>query len=96
MSIIIIGTHDIQDVTASSLHPGQIRVVGDYVDGSAATGVLLILYSLTNDSDVLYIAKQKEQNATVRLILFIIIGTLLPIIILCTMSCIKLHFPIQT
>lgn len=63
-----IGTHGIQNVTVNSSCPGQIRVTGDFVDGSTATGVFLIIYSLTNESDVLYITKQKEQNATVSLV----------------------------
>ena len=41
---------------------------GDFVDGSTATGVLLIIYSLTNDSDVHYIAKEKDQKS-VRILL---------------------------
>ena len=63
-SITTIGTHHIQNITASSPLPGQIRITGDFIDGSAATGlVLLIIYSLNNESDVLYIATQKtEQN----------------------------------
>ena len=38
--------------------------MGDFVDGSGATGVLWIVCSLTNDSDIqyLHVAKQKEQN----------------------------------
>ena len=37
--------------------------MGDFVDGSGATGVLWIVCSLTNDSDIqyLHVAKQKEQ-----------------------------------
>ena len=62
----ITGTHDIQNVTVSSPLPGQIRVTGDLVDGSNATGMLLILYSPTNVSHVHYIAKQTEQGDSVR------------------------------
>ena len=36
---------------------------GDFIDESTATGVFLIIYSLTNKSDVLYIAKEKEQES---------------------------------
>ena len=74
---IIIGTHDIQNVTVapSSLHPGQIRVTGDFVNGSTATGVLLIVYSLTNESDVHYVAKPKEQDVNVSYIVIITLFT---------------------
>ena len=58
----ITGTHDIQNVTVSSPLPGQIRVVGDFIDGSIETGVLLIIYSLTNKFDVYHIAKQAGGN----------------------------------
>ena len=58
-----IGTHDIQNVFASSLLLGQIRVTGDLIGGSTATGVFVIVYSLTNYSDVQYIAKQIEENS---------------------------------
>ena len=34
----ITGTHDIQNVTVSFPHPGEIRVAGDFVDSSTATG----------------------------------------------------------
>ena len=30
-------------------------MTGDFIDGSTATGLLIIIYSLTNDSDVHYI-----------------------------------------
>ena len=36
--------------------------MGDFVDGSTATGVLLIIYSLINESDIHYIAKQTYHN----------------------------------
>ena len=36
--------------------------MGGFVDGSTATEMLLIIYSLTNESDVYYIAKQAEGN----------------------------------
>ena len=35
--------------------PGEVRVTGDFINGSTATGLLIIIYSLTNDSDVHYI-----------------------------------------
>ena len=57
-----IGTHDIQNISVSSSQPGEVRVTGDFIDGSTATGVLLILYSLTNDSDIHYVIESYEQS----------------------------------
>ena len=67
----ITGTHDIQNVTVTSSPIGHIRVTGDFVDGSTATGALLIIYSLDNDSDVHYntIAKQAEDNIRIDMML---------------------------
>ena len=50
----LIGTHDIQNISVTSPHPGEVRVTGELIDGSTATGALIIIYSLTNDSDVHY------------------------------------------
>ena len=58
-----IGTHDIQNVVASSSLPGQIRVTSDIISGATTTGVFLVVYSLTNYSDVQYIMKQAEENS---------------------------------
>ena len=51
-----IGTHDIQNVTVDS---SQIRVRGDFIDQSTATGALVMIYSLNNDTDVYYIEVDK-------------------------------------
>ena len=59
----LIGTHNIQNITVSSPLSGEVRVTGDFVEGSRSTnGIFLITYSPTNDSDVLYVAKQTERN----------------------------------
>ena len=57
------GTHDIQNVVASSQLPDQISVTGELISGATATGVFVIVYSLTNFSDVHYIAKQTEGDS---------------------------------
>ena len=49
------GTHDIQNISVTSPQPGDVRVTGDFIDGSTATGLLIIIYSLTNDTNVHYI-----------------------------------------
>ena len=51
----LLGTHDIQNISVTSPQPGEVRVTGDFIEGSTATGLLIIIYSLTNDSDVQYI-----------------------------------------
>ena len=59
------GTHDIQNVFVGSSLPGQISVTSDVISGATATGVLVIVYSLSNfddDDNVHYIAKQNEGN----------------------------------
>ena len=37
--------------------PGEVRVTGDFIDGSTATGLLIIIYSLTSYSGVHYISE---------------------------------------
>ena len=61
----MIGTHDIQNISVSSPQQGEIRVTGDFIDGSTATGVLLILYSLTNDSDIHYVIENYKQSRSI-------------------------------
>ena len=56
------GTHDIQNISVFSPLPGTIRVTGDFTWDSNATGVLVIVYSLTNKSDVHYISDDTEEN----------------------------------
>ena len=51
---ILTGTHDLQNISVSSPLPGTVRVSGNFLQGSAATGVLVIVYSLCNDSNVHY------------------------------------------
>ena len=64
-----IGTHEIQNIISISSHPGQISIMGNFIVGSTATGVFLIVYSLTNESDMLYhaINKENEQNNNISI-----------------------------
>ena len=43
--------------------------MGNFIDGSTATGVFLIVYSLTNESDIHYhvINKENEQNSNMSI-----------------------------
>ena len=49
-------------VVGSSL-PGEISVRGDVISGATATGVLVIVYSLTNYNDVHYTAEPAGGNS---------------------------------
>ena len=73
----IVGTHHIQNIISISSHPGEISIMGNFIDGSTATGVLLIIYSLTNDSDILYhaINKGNGQNNNISINVTGLIGT---------------------
>ena len=42
------GTHDIQNISVTSPLPGQVRVTGDLIHGSNASGALVIAYSARN------------------------------------------------
>ena len=65
VQLFMIGTHDIQNISVSSPQPGEVRVTGDFIDGSTVTGVFLILYSLTNNSDIHYVIGNFEQSRSV-------------------------------
>ena len=75
--LFIVGTHDIQNVTVTtnSSHPGQIRIKGDIVDESTANGVFVIIYSLTNYSDVHYIAKLADLEKAIDINMTNVTGT---------------------
>ena len=55
ITLFYAGTHDVQNVSVSSPHPGEIRVTVDFVEGSNATAVLLVVYSTSNNSDTIYL-----------------------------------------
>ena len=44
----VLGTHDIQNISVKSPHPGGVRVTGDFIDGSTAVGALFIVYSINS------------------------------------------------
>ena len=58
------GTHAIQNISVSSPLPGQVRVTGDLIEGSTATGVLIIVYSQSNDSNIHYKSSEREGQRT--------------------------------
>ena len=67
--LLTVGTHDIQNVTVTTKPslPGQIRIKGDFVANAAANGAFVIVYSLTDYSDVHYIAKQDEETIDINI-----------------------------
>ena len=57
------GTHDAQNVSITTTgSPGQVRVTADLIFGSTAIGLLIIIYSLTDDLDTHYHFAQVDQS----------------------------------
>ena len=44
------GTHDVQNILASSPNPGSIMVTGNFIQGSTAAGVLIIAIKSDNSA----------------------------------------------
>ena len=63
---IIAGTHEIQNVSITS-GSSDIRVTGDYVSGSEATGVLVIIYSIENTSEGHYTASNRDDHIDISI-----------------------------
>ena len=61
--IFYAGTHDIQNISVSSPLPGTVRVTGDLVQGSTATGVLVVVYSHLDDSDTHYVNSEHDGQS---------------------------------
>ena len=47
-----------------SIHAGQLRLLWEFIDGSEAVGVLIIAYSMNNDSDISYNVITRLSNHT--------------------------------
>ena len=54
-----VGTHDIQNISVSSPQPGEVRVTGDFIDGSTATGVLVVIIT---ESEIFYHFVERGSN----------------------------------
>ena len=61
-SLDLLGTHDVQDVTVMPT-PGGVTVTGYFVDKSSAVGVLLIMFSLTNEDDISYVFVPRPRES---------------------------------
>ena len=48
-------------VSASSPLPSIVRVTGDFIQGSTATGVLVIIFSQSDDSNIHYYSGEQLQ-----------------------------------
>ena len=59
----IIGTHDIQSVETHSPKPGKIRVTGSFIEGANATDALLVVYHVSNNSNVQYIVGSPTEGS---------------------------------
>ena len=51
---VLIGTFAVQNITVTSGAPGELRVAGDFITNTSAVGMLAIVYSTENDSDIHY------------------------------------------
>ena len=54
------GTHDIQNISVSSPQPGEVRVTGDFINGSTATGVLTVI--IITESEIFYDVVERGSN----------------------------------
>ena len=64
----LLGTHDIQNVSVTSHSPGELQVIGHFINGSNAIGVFVVIYSLNVELDVyyrLFIRDQQKVTASV-------------------------------
>lgn len=50
----IAGTHDISSISIVSPYPGVVMVTGDIINELSSIGILIIVYSLTDDSNTYY------------------------------------------
>ena len=50
-----LGTHNFQNISIKVSNASrEVRVVGDFISGSEAIGILIITYSLNNESNIHY------------------------------------------
>ena len=56
------GTHDVQNISISSPLSGQVRVTGDFIQESVATGALVIVYSQSDNSDAHYNSSEHDDQ----------------------------------
>ena len=55
LSCLLLGTHDIQNINISATSlSNSIIISSNFINGSQASGMFIIAYSLTKDSDIHY------------------------------------------
>ena len=57
-----IGTHAVQNISLTSGEPGELTVTGDFITNTSALGMLAIVYSTINDSDIHYTEARLPQT----------------------------------
>ena len=57
-----IGTHSVQNISMRSNKPGELAVTGDFITNTSALGMLAIVYSTVNDSDIHYTEARLPQT----------------------------------
>ena len=65
-----IGTHDIYNISIFPSHPSGIIITGNILDESLSVGALIIVYSLTEDTNILYkfaprLSETKQINLSI-------------------------------
>ena len=58
-----IGTFAVQNVSVSSGAPGELHVTANFLTNTSAIGMLAIVYSIENDSDIHYAETRLPQTA---------------------------------
>ena len=56
------GTHDIQNISASSPQPGEVRVTGDFINESTATGVLTVSVDFSTSEIFYHLIKRGSEQ----------------------------------
>ena len=57
-----IGTFAVQNISVTSVAPGELQVTGDFITNTSAVGMLAIVYSTDNDSDIHYTEARLPQT----------------------------------
>ena len=57
-----VGTYEIENIYANSSRSGELLVTGNLIAGSMDVGILLVVYSFTNKSDVRYFSSKSRQQ----------------------------------
>ena len=63
---ILEGTHDFQNVCVSSSSPGEISITGNFIDGSTANSILVIIYSDSRSSYMFSPPSNEEEKLMTR------------------------------